>query len=285
MYINPPFNYSGSKLKLLDQILPLFDYSKDYFIDLFCGGGSVYTNVLDKYKKLLINDVIGDLIEIHKKLGTNPQEFIESVRKLAKTKEDQQLYLELKKNYNQEKNLDNRAIMLFSLMLTCTNNFMRFNLKGEFNQSWGRREWNDSTEKKVNEFVDHLAKHKGKIYYSSKHFDNVKITKPSMVYLDPPYSAIQDENGNITNKKISEAGYSAYFNKDDDMKLYNYIIELNKQGHSFMVSGLLEHDEKQSWLMNKLLKDRFNHKEMNFDYNGVSRKGDKKSVELIIKNY
>src|SRR5574344_1815734 len=46
--INPPFNYTGSKFKLLDQILPLLDYNKEYFIDLFCGGGSVYTNVLDK---------------------------------------------------------------------------------------------------------------------------------------------------------------------------------------------------------------------------------------------
>ena len=48
MYINPPFNYSGSKLKLLEQILPLFDYNKDYFIDLFCGGVSVYTNVFHR---------------------------------------------------------------------------------------------------------------------------------------------------------------------------------------------------------------------------------------------
>ena len=91
MYINPPFNYSGSKLKLLEQILPLFDYNKDYFIDLFCGGGSVYTNVLDKYKKVLINDVISDLIEIHRSLCNNPQVFIESVKKLAKTKQDQEL--------------------------------------------------------------------------------------------------------------------------------------------------------------------------------------------------
>ncbi len=37
--INTPFNYTGSKYKILNQILPLFDYQKEYFIDLFCGGG------------------------------------------------------------------------------------------------------------------------------------------------------------------------------------------------------------------------------------------------------
>jgi DNA adenine methylase Dam len=278
-------NYSGSKFKLLDQILPLFDYSKDYFLDLFCGGGSVYVNVLDKYKKLLINDIIVDLIEIHKNLCNNPQIFIETVRNLAKTKENQKLYIDLKTSYNQEKDSYKRSTMLFALMLTCTNNFMRFNLKGEFNQSWGRREWSDSTQKKVDEFVEHVSKYKGKIFYSSKHFNNVKITKPSMIYLDPPYGSIQDENGNITNKKISEAGYNAYFNKEDDLKLYNYIIELNNQKHSFMLSGLLEHDGKQSWIMNKLIKDGFKYKELIFDYNGVSRKGKKESKEIIIMNY
>ena len=50
--IETPFNYTGSKFKLLEQILPEFDYNKPYFIDLFMGGGSVYTNVVDKYEKL-----------------------------------------------------------------------------------------------------------------------------------------------------------------------------------------------------------------------------------------
>jgi site-specific DNA-adenine methylase len=90
-YINPPFNYSGSKLKLLNQILPLFDYNKDYFIDIFTGGGSVYVNVLDKYDKVLINDVISDLIGAHKKLANDPLPFIDSVKMLANTKEDQKL--------------------------------------------------------------------------------------------------------------------------------------------------------------------------------------------------
>lgn len=66
--INTPFNYTGSKFRLLEQILPHFDYTKEYFIDLFCGGGSVYTNVVDKYQKVLINDRIEELILIHKNL-------------------------------------------------------------------------------------------------------------------------------------------------------------------------------------------------------------------------
>ena len=66
--IETPFNYTGSKFKLLKQLLPEFDYSKPYFIDLFTGGGSVYTNIADKYQKILANDIIKDLIGIHQQL-------------------------------------------------------------------------------------------------------------------------------------------------------------------------------------------------------------------------
>jgi DNA adenine methylase Dam len=280
-YVNPPFNYSGSKTRLLDQILPLFDYNKEYFIDLFVGGGSVYTNILDRYKKVLINDVIGDLIEIHKKLSTNPQIFIETVRNLAKTKENQKLYLDLKESYNKEKSPEK----LYALMLSCTNNALRFNRSGEFNQSWGQREWNDSTEKKVKEFVEYIAKYKDKIYYTSGHFSKVKPTKPSMIYVDPPYGYCVDENGKITNKQVSEAGYNSFWYQKDDIELYNYILELDKNKHSFMLSGVLEHDDKKSWIINKMIQDKFNYKELDYNYNGVSRKGAKKTTEVIITNY
>lgn len=50
MYIDSVFNFTGSKFKILDQIIPLFDKDKEIFVDLFAGGGSVYINVLDYYK-------------------------------------------------------------------------------------------------------------------------------------------------------------------------------------------------------------------------------------------
>jgi site-specific DNA-adenine methylase len=39
--INPPFNYTGGKAKLISQLSGLMDYSKENFLDLFAGGGSV----------------------------------------------------------------------------------------------------------------------------------------------------------------------------------------------------------------------------------------------------
>jgi len=131
-YINTPFNYTGSKYKLLEQIIPKFDYNKEIFIDLFTGGGSVYTNVLDKYDKVLANDIISELIEIHKSLLLG-DDIISKTKTISNTKENQELFLKLRDNFNKER----KPEQLWALMLGCTSNLMRFNQQGNFNQTWG----------------------------------------------------------------------------------------------------------------------------------------------------
>jgi DNA adenine methylase Dam len=270
-FVNPPFNYTGSKIKLLDQILPLFDYTKNNFVDLFCGGGSVYTNVLDKYEKILANDIISDLIEIHKKLLNSPNEFITLVENLASTKYDQQKFLNLRETYNNNKSPEG----LYALMLCCTNNMIRFNLKNEFNSTWGKRQFNEKTREKLNIFVNHISKYKEKIEYSSKNFYDIKLQESSMIYCDPPY----------TN---AEAGYNSYWNKNLENKLYLYLKKMDNDGHSFALSGLLgEHkNNKRSEIVDNLISDGFNYKILDHNYEAVARrKNSKNSVEIIIFNY
>lgn len=269
--INTPFNYTGSKFKLLPQILPQLDYTKKYFIDLFCVGGSVYTNVIDKYEKILINDKIKELIQIHKNLITNHSEFVKNVKSICVDKQDKDGYLELRNRFNENKNPE----MLWALMLSCTNNMMRFNKKLQFNQSFGKRTWNDNTDKKVKEFVEHISQYQDKIYFKVGDFFDLEVKHPSMVYLDPPY----------TN---TEAGYNAYWNQELEDKLYDYIINLDKTGSSFMLSGVLgEHKNgKRSKLIDDLIEDGFNYKVLEFDYERVARnKNSKNSQEVIIYNY
>ena len=92
--INTPFNYTGSKFKLLEQILPNLDYNRKTFIDVFCGGGSVYTNIIDKYDNILVNDIIEDLIEIHKNLIFDKDNFINKVKLIIPNKDEDKKYLE-----------------------------------------------------------------------------------------------------------------------------------------------------------------------------------------------
>lgn len=281
MYINTPFNYTGSKYKLLEQIIPQFDKSKKNFIDLFAGGGSVYTNIVEYYDKILVNDIITDLINTHKELMLSDN-IIDDVKKIVPNKEDKDSFLELRKSYNNNKS----AVKLWALMLSSTNNMMRFNKKFQYNQTFGKRSYSDATQKKVDIFTNHIRQYKDKIIYSSVEFYKIKPNSNTFVYIDPPYSHILNSDGSMGNKQISEAGYNNYFSKEHNIKLYEYIKMLNENGNTFMVSGVLEHKGEKSWILTKLIEDGFNYKELSFDYNGVARKENKhKTKEIIVMNY
>jgi DNA adenine methylase Dam len=278
--IETPFNYTGSKFKLLEQILPEFDYTKPYFVDLFTGGGSVYTNVLDKYEKVIANDIIKDLIGIHQEL-LNSDNIIDLTKKTCPNKTDDVAFSKLRDDYN----LNPTPDKLWALMLSCTSNMMRFNQKFKFNQTFGKRSWNSSTQNKVDLFTKHIRQYKDKIRFSSKPFNELGLSKNTFYYIDPPYGYIKDKNGDIGNKQISEAGYNSFYYKQDDINLYNLCNEINKNGSTFVLSGVLEHGDKTSWILDKLIQDGFKYKELNFNYNKVSKKGDKVTTEVIIMNY
>jgi DNA adenine methylase Dam len=280
MYINTPFNYTGSKFKLLDQIIPKFDKSKNNFIDLFAGGGSVYTNIVEDYNKILVNDIISDLINIHKELmlGNN---IIDDVKKIVPNKDDKDTFLELRKSYNENKS----AVKLWALMLSSTNNMMRFNKKFQYNQTFGKRSYSDATQKKVDIFTQHIRQYKNKIIFSSVEFYKIKPNSNTFVYIDPPYgSIIKDKKP--SNKQISEAGYNSYWSKEHEIRLYEYINMLNDNGNTFMVSGVLEHKGERSWLLDKLISDGYKYNELDFNYSGVARKENKHNTkEIIVMNY
>jgi len=280
-YIETPFNYTGSKFKLLEQLLPEFDYTKPYFVDVFTGGGSIYTNIVDKYDKIIVNDVIEDLVGIHKELILG-DDIIELTKSLCPGKDNPDGYADLRNSYNDEKSPEK----LWALMLSCTNNMMRFNLKFKFNQTYGERGWSDNTQKKVDKFVNHIRPYKDNIRFTSKSFDMIDISSDKiMFYCDPPYGRIKNEDGTIGKKQISEAGYNCYWKQEDDMKLYEYLKKIDQVGSSFMVSGVLYHNGNTCWMLDKLIQDGYRYKVLEYDYNKVSRKGDKETTEIIIMNY
>ena len=278
--IETPFNYTGSKFKLLEQLLPEFDKTKSTFVDVFCGGGSVYTNVLDRYEKVIVNDIITDLIGIHKGL-LDSDDIVNKTKLLCPDKDNPVGFGTLRENYNSNPLPEG----LWALMLSSTNNMMRFNQKFKYNQTFGKRSWNDSTQRKVNNFTDHIRKFKDNLVYLSTQFENIEIESDMMIYCDPPYGRIKNEDGTIGKKQISEAGYNSFWLKDDDMKLYEFIKKIDSIGASFMVSGVLHHDGKTCWMLDKLIADGFKYKEIEYDYNKVSRKGNKETTEIIITNY
>lgn len=254
---------------MLDQLLGYFDYTKDNFIDLFAGGGSVYANVVQKYKTVYVNDIIKDLIEIHKKIIYDAKGTIELIKQIVVKKDDKEGYLKLRESYNSNPS----PIKLYALMLCCTNNMMRFNKKFKFNQTFGKRSFNPNTEKKILNFSGILHPYKNNLLFSHVDFKEFIIPDNSFIYMDPPYSN-------------TEAGYNAYWEKDDDVKLFNFCRDLNEREITFAVSGV-DIEGKEECRLLKLLKSEgyINIKEIDFDYNKVSRAGNKKFKEILLVNF
>lgn len=270
--IEPPFNYTGSKYKMLGQLLPYFDYTKDNFVDLFAGGGSVYANVVDRYKTIYANDIIKDLIEIHRELIFNLDETIEMVKKTVVSKDDKEGYLRLRESYNED-NSSTASIKLYALMLCCTNNMMRFNKSFKFNQTFGKRTYNANTEKKILGFSNALQPHREKLRFSSMDFKEFYIPDNSFTYIDPPYSN-------------TLAGYNAYWGKDDDIRLFTLCQHLHSRGITFAVSGVEVEEYEDCRLLRLLEKeDYIRVREIKFDYNKVSRAGKKNFREVLLVNY
>jgi DNA adenine methylase Dam len=268
MWIEPPFNYTGSKFKLLNQLVPLFDKGPGRFVDLFSGGGSVYANVAGLYQEVVANDIIADLVSTQRLLLEDPEGMIARTRALASPKDDQQAYLALRASYNSEPTPEK----LWALMLCCTNNMMRFNRDFKFNQTWGKRSFNERTEEKARGFASRLAPFLPRIKFSSVDFGQVEPRAGDMTYIDPPYSN-------------TEAGYNAYWKDDDDLRLLAHCKRIGSVGSKFCVSGTISHAGERCRLITSLVDSGFTVVDMACDYNKVSRQGYKETREVAILNY
>lgn len=282
-YINPPFAYTGSKYKLLPQILPLFDYTKQYFVDFFCGGGSVGYNVLDKYEKVFMSDKNRSLMEVHSKLLTDGFNFTEKVKNLCVKKDDKAGFVALRAEYNK----DFSPEKLMALILCCTNHMMRFNRDGEFNQTFGERTWNEKTQEKIDKFIPYIQKYNDKILYESIifsetscicPFDRLTLVKKSMYYFDPPYN---------TKAANNNAAYNSGWKDKEDFRLAEICMEINHYGGSFCLSNVYsENYNDNAVVVRTLLENGYNMTKIQGDYQKVSRKKNKTQMtEIIIKNY
>lgn len=272
-YINTPLCYTGSKFKILDQLIPHFDTTKQNFYDVFCGGGSVFTNVVHLYENIIANDIILDVVSILENLKY--LSFVDRTRELCVAKDNQAGYISLRKNYNEQPT----PAKLFALLLCCTNNMIRFNQKMQFNQTFGKRTFNLKTLEKIKAYRIHMEPHWNKVTFTNKNFTGVSLDEChlNMYYFDPPYHS----------KVNNDAGYNNGWNNEKDEQLYMLIKEVDRHGGSFCLSNVYsENSALNSFMVNHLISDGYRPIILNCDYKKISRNKNKTEMaEIIIKNY
>lgn len=301
--ISSPLNYTGGKIKLLPQILPLFPNNVSTFVDLFCGGCNVAINT--KANTYICNDIKTDLtglISFMKKIdaseftskiksiiseyelsdsSTNGYNFYSCDSSAGLGKYNKQKYSRLRESFNHLTNKNNEYYYkLFTMIIFSFNNQIRFNKNGNFNLPVGKRDFNNKMQKKVFSFISTLQEKK--IIIENKNFINFNLDnlpQNSFLYADPPYlitcATYNEKNG---------------WNEELEKKLLIFLDGCNEKKIKFALSNVLETDGKENRIIKNWLQKHpnyfcnhldFSYKNSNYHKKNITNKSD----EVLITNY
>jgi len=100
-------------------------------------------------------------------------------------------------------------------------------MSGGFNQTWGKRKFNPSMEKKLREFRDRIIKKN--ITFSNVDFSNFPRKENILYFVDPPYY-------------ITSTGYNTTWGVGNERKIYDYLNGLSFLMTNFISRGNLRND-------------------------------------------
>lgn len=178
----------GSKRPVAEQLSQYFPYCKCYY-EPFVGGGSMLP--FAKANQGIANDIIPELIVLWNKIKESPNEVATEYEKRWNRLQNEgaNVYYEIRDSFNATKNCYD---FLF-LTRTCVNGMIRYNEKGEFNNSFhlSRQGINPNTLRNI---IFQWSQVLQKIdFINCDYRDCLKtVTKEDFVFLDPPYGGTKD---------------------------------------------------------------------------------------------
>ncbi len=217
----PVIKWSGSKRKIAYEIKTLIPKNSARYFEPFVGGGSMLY-VVDNNKKIA-SDINKPLIDLWNLIKNNPDYLLETYTNYWNqlnddtNEESYKVYNEIRTKFNTNFQPED----LFFLSRTCVNGLIRFNKKGEFNNSlhYSRKGIAPHRlDKVLKEWTDKIQNTEF-IHMDYKDTLNI-LQKDDFVYLDPPYF----------NTK------GMYYGSIDNEAFLTYLEELNIKGIKFLLS-------------------------------------------------
>ena len=184
-----PIPYQGSKGNIALTILYNFPDEVNCLLEPFAGSAAISLAAAHRKKasSFIINDSYKPLMELWKMILDDPEQCIDGYSKLWNEQLDNpnEFYFQIREEFNK----DNDPVKFLYLMTRCAKNAVRFNSKGEFNQSPDKRRLG----RKPGVMRDHImSTHnllQGKTMLKSLDYEEIlEMAKPGdLVYMDPPY--------------------------------------------------------------------------------------------------
>ena len=212
LFLKSPIKWAGGKSKLMNKIETV--YSEDFiwnsekytYIEPFCGGGSSWLFVLQKYhpKRIIVNDINPNVINLWKCIQNNPKKLCEILDNMISDylilnwDERKEYFLNLRIAFNSNKHIlfesdmdIKMAAEFLFLNKTCFNGLWRTNSKGEFNTPFGQPK-NQNLNPRIYDIdniigLSKLIKNVEFVCCDYKDVIGDDVIGDVLVYMDPPY--------------------------------------------------------------------------------------------------
>jgi DNA adenine methylase len=268
MIIQPLIKWSGSKRTQAKRIVSYFPREINRYFEPFLGGGSVLGHLSPK--KAIVGDLYKPLIAIWKEVKTHPEKVAAEYEQrwnLLQKKGYKYFYL-TRGHFNKTKNSHD----LLFLSRTCVNGLIRFNKKGEFNNSLHHSRKGISP-KSFTKVVSDWSQIISRYTFLAGDYEQItkSATKDDFIYLDPPYF-------NTKSRYIESIDYSRFV---------KYLEKLNKKGIKFALSYDGKRGEK-SYIVSlprKLYKRHILLKSGNSSFRKLQDKKIEPVLESLYLNY
>lgn len=226
----PFLKWAGGKRQLLPEIRKYIPKKINTYYEPFLGAGAVLFDI--QPKKAVINDVNTELINTYIAIRDHVDELINDLKKHKNEKEYFYAIRDLdRKEEFKELSLVEKASRIIYLNKTCFNGLFRVNSQGHFNVPFGKYK-NPQIVNEIVLRVVHNYLNSNDITILNVDFEKAveNAKKGDFIYFDPPYDPVSDTS--------SFTGYSLYgFDKDDQIRLRDLFVELDKRGCKVLLSN------------------------------------------------
>ncbi len=215
--MKPVIKWSGSKRIQSAKIKSYFPNIFNTYYEPFIGGGSILYTI--KPTKSICGDICKPLIDLWTEIRDNPHKLADGYanRWNRLQKEGHTAYYSIRDNFNAEKSPHD----LLFLSRTCVNGLIRFNDKGEFNNSlhYSRPGIKPDSLKKI--ILDWSSRIQGTTFFADDYTITTATAKAGdIVYLDPPYFHTKGR----------------YFGAINYDKFFEYLADLNRRNIKYLLS-------------------------------------------------
>jgi len=232
--VKPFLKWVGGKGQLLEQFDRLLPEKYNSYFEPFIGGGAVFFAL--NPKKAYINDINKTLVQTYTHIKNDVDTLIKLLKKLERDfisrndDERKEFYYSIRNKYNELAHNDfERSLYFLFLNKTAFNGVYRENSKGGFNVPIGSYKnpkiADEDNLRLASEFLKNTK------ITSGSFVDAVKNAKSGdFVYFDPPYHPLSNTSKFTSYSKDS-------FSKDDQIRLRDLFVELDKKGVYVMLSN------------------------------------------------